>query len=162
MSLTVIALGVCLIAADPPQTPAQMEAEMQRADEMPIATAPVEYRTPRKTFQTYWDAVKRIDSSEFACLTQACITQMLQKDEPLTPERLQRMSAGRSQMMERNHQLVSFKYVGDAQKPKIEFVFSEDRTVAGQVYHFKFLERVSLIRTTDGWKIDSSDQEETD
>ena len=153
-----------LLAADSPQTPAQLQQAMQKADEMPLASAPLGFRTPRETFQTYWEAVKRVDASEYQCLTANCLEQIF-PSAPLTPLTAQdkvRIAAARQSLTERSHQLVKFNYFTDPLKPKIEFIFSLERTIDGQITPFLFIGKLLLIRTTDGWKIDSSEQAHAD
>ena len=157
--LTIVALGVFLLAADPPQTPAQIEAEMQRADEMPIATAPVGYRTPRKAFETYWDAIKRMDGSRFQSMTSVCMTRIFGTDQALTADQLARIAAGHQRLMERNYQLLRFTYTSDPQKPAIVITYSYETTVDGQNVLNREVERITFARTDQGWKVDQSEED---
>ena len=152
-------LALFLIAADPPQTPAQIEAEMQRADEMPIATAPVEYRTPRKAFQTYWDAFKRMDESHFQSMTGACRTRIFGTDQPFTAAQLASMVAGHQRLMERNYQLLRFTYTSEPQKPVIVITYSYETTVDGQNVLNREVERLTFTRTDQGWKVDQFEED---
>jgi hypothetical protein len=88
---------------------------------MPVAGAPVGFRTPLKTFETYFASIISATASEFQCLTPHAMKEWFGK-ETLTETSLQTMRASNELRDEKDHTLIEFRYVGtDPSMPKVTF-----------------------------------------
>lgn len=144
-----------IIAQQTHQTVQQIQEQKKLADQATVEGAPDRFKTPLRTFEKYFGGICRLDASEFACLTRRAIKEWFGKEE-LTPSGLLSIAHGHQTRDERDHVLVEFRYASNAQRPKITF---------GYRYSFRFndgerivtveRERLTFVRTAEGWKIDA-------
>lgn len=135
------------------QTAEQIQEQKNLAGQMAIQGAPEEFRTPLKTFESFFGGIVRGDASEFRSLTTGAIMALFGHD--LSDADRQRLREHDLARDGKDYVLIEFRFTADADRPKILFA-----------YRYNYLNRrgeripttekhlLVLTRTDDGWKID--------
>lgn len=160
--VVVVAFSVAAIAQQPQQTPAQIQQQKTLADQMPVAAATAEFRTPLKTFETYYSLIVGVSASEFRCLTPNAMQKWFGK-ETLSEAGLAQMRADDVLRDETDHVLIEFRYLGtDPNKPKVTFGWRYNyKDNDGQRIEAVERQELTFVRTDTGWKIDLVNAEPT-
>ncbi len=158
----VAAFSIAVIAQQPDQTPEQIQQQKTLADQMPVAGAPAGFRTPLKTFETYFASIISATAAEFQCLTPHAMREWFGK-ETLTEASLQQMRASDALRDEKDHTLIEFRYVGtDPNKPKVTFGWRYTyKDNDGQRIAAIERQELTYVQTAAGWKIDLVNAEPT-
>ena len=146
--------SACIYAQQSQQSAVQILQQKALADQMPIATAPAEFRTPLKTFETYFAGTLARDASEYRSWT-ANALKALFDEEILNEASLAAIRSGRQELDERDYSLFEFRYSHDVNRPMITIGYSYTyKAASGLRVQTGARERLSFIRTGGGWKID--------
>ena len=158
----ILALAVSaqmLFAQQPVQTPEQIHQQKDLANQAVIAGVADQFKTPLRTFETYFGGITRLDASNYLCVTSNGIKAIFEADT-LTPDDLTSIRTGHQERDEKEHVLVEFRYTADQNRPQIIFGYRYNyRDKDGQRITTTEREKLTLTRTPEGWKIDAIESE---
>jgi hypothetical protein len=161
LSISAFILAIAASALAQQQDPADMQRQMAAADARVSASsnADASYRTPLKSFQTFFAAFQAVSPSVmFQSLTSHGQQDFFGTTQQPAQAEFDALAADINARSTANFVLQSFRYSDNATSPKIVITYSCTATVDGQSVPFKEEVRILLSDTTEGWKIDSWDE----
>ena len=152
--LIVLSLAAISVAEQPKQTAEQIQLQKASADQMPVSSAPAEFRTPLKTFEAYYSSVIGGPASKFRCLTPLAMKEWFGVDS-LADEVVQRLRADNLLRDEKDHVLVEMRFTSNPTRPKILLRWSYNyKDPDGKRIPILEGQELTFVRTDLGWKID--------
>lgn len=137
------------------QLPAEMQQQMQAADQRPSGGNDVAFATPLKAFQQFFQALQSNNPSAlFATLSANGKKTIFGLSAEPTQEQFATFASLLQADGESNFVLLSFRYTDSADRPKIVVTYSSQITIDGGIATPKTQAELNLVDTATGWKID--------